>query len=590
MRIVSARERFAAPIPSVPVVKAPGRGQENPGYGRKNPLPSPVGTQGPHVAQDWRNGNGGAFHSDVRPPMSSDIPHPSDIFNDPKSKRHQNALARTVGASEDPEHDPWNVLGGTGQTFEGLVQNHMSHQQNMSPDQAYAGRVWYQAAHDATKDLAAKTTGHHGKAVAVMSAYSPKTGWDENMEKGHHFLTNYRGVDPTPDNPQGIDHAWTQPGMGPHTEAAKAIFHSKGDGWKEALTGPKRSAFANNILDPTQLREPRQGAHDDAGYYQHPMNQATGEPDWRLHADQDSTIDTHHVRMSNTPHGADLGGLKYETPNYFGKKVSDGQGGKFDPSYDLHSRAAWEATRRINAAEPDPAKHLVPKQVQAGPWTKFKADVDAAGKGAGTPEPGTRPQGLLDEFDKKKNVGRDPQEVEQGWGEKNPLTNPIPRYERDISSDWWDDPRRPQVNLRQSPNWMRRSSLSPWWDSFLQQWIQRNPQHPPMEDRVLASRSHLAAYDPYGVEGPGSSYDNPLRSIVAPHACPHCGGAFDPSEMDEHIMLNHDPDAFKGEQVSDQALVGSEYRYPAIRQQDHPMNRLNSVDSLLAQVDGLLNP
>ncbi|QAX93403.1 hypothetical protein SEA_STUBBY_97 [Mycobacterium phage Stubby] len=453
MRITSAREQVEmlspwlreADLPPVPVRKGPGRGQANPGYGQQDEAPRPQGTSGDWTSQDWRNGNGGAFHSPIRPPMSSDIPHPSELGK----KR----------PTEDPEHDPWGVLNGTGMSFEDLVQNHMSHHENMTPDQAYQGRVWYRAAHDATKDLSDKTIGHHGKTVAVMSAYSPKTGWDENLEKGHHFLTHYDGSDPS----------FTVPGMGSHTEAAKAIYHSQGDDWKQALTGPKRSAFANNILDPSPLREPRAGEHDDAGHYQHPINPHTGEPDWRLGVDQDSTIDTHHVRMSNTPHGADLASLKYETPAYFGKKVSLGPGkGHIDPSYDLHSRAAWEATRRINAAEQDPHRHLVPKQTQAGPWTKFKADVDAAGKGAGLPEPGTPPKTY------------NPDKPNHGLG---PLTNPIPRYQRDQGGGWWDDPRRPKQDLRTTPNWNRRSfleftaELGGWWGQVLSQWIAAHPQH-----------------------------------------------------------------------------------------------------------------
>ena len=458
----------------VPPRSPGGRGQQNPGYGVQSPAAPASATLGDYAAQDWRTGNGGSFHSPIRPPMSSDIPHPTEVYSNPKSKVHQKALARTIGATQDPEHDPWNVLGGTGMTFEDLVQNHMSHQLNMTPEQAYQGRVWYQAAHDATKALADKTTGDHGKAVAIMSAYSPKTGWDENLEKGYHFLTHYDGSDPN----------FTVPGMSSHTEAAKAIFHSEGDGWRQALTGPKRSAFANNILDSTPLREPRQGEHDDAGYYQHAINPHTGEPDWRLHPDQDSTIDTHHVRMSNTPHGADLGSLKYETPAYFGKKINGLNGEKIDPSYDLHARAAWEATRRINAMEPDPHRHLVPKQVQAGPWTKFKADVDAAGKGAATPEPGTAPKSYQEFMDKGKS--------ERDWVKKHPLTNPIPRYQRDRGPDWWNDPRRPKVDLRQTPNWHRRSrlgALGGWWDNMLAQWIAANPQHPEGQPPVLASRA-----------------------------------------------------------------------------------------------------
>ncbi len=482
-RIITHREQVemlspwtitAAGIPPVPVFKHKGRGQENPGYGQSSPHQVPEGTTGDWVNEDWRTGDGGSFRSSIRPPMSSDIPHPSELGR--------------VRETDDPEHDPWGVLHGTGVTFEDLVQNHISHHDNMTPEQAYQGRVWYQAAHDATKDLSDKTIGHHGKTVAVMSAYSPKTGWDENVEKGHHFLTHYDGSDPD----------FSIPGIGSHTDAAKAIYHSEGEGWRDALTGPKRSAFANNILDPSRLREPRQGVADDVGYYDHPGG------DWRRNPDQDSTIDTHHVRMSNTPHGADLGSLKYETPAYFGRTVSHkASNSEFDPSYDLHARAAWEATRRINAREPDPAKHLTPKQVQAGAWTKFKADVDAAGKGAGLPEPGVRPKGLMQELDKRKNQDRDRQEVEEEWARKNPLTRPIPRYMKDQDNDFWNDPRRPSQDLRTTPNWHRRSMHEPqggsWWDSALADWIasHRTPQR---SDQVIMEALHVLA-SAHGIVG-----------------------------------------------------------------------------------------
>lgn len=567
MRITTARERFdmsapwrtAAPVPPVPVIKGPrGQGMPNPGYGTQDTAPIPSGTTGDWAGQDWRSGNGGAFNSSIRPPMSSDIPHPSELY-DPKDKRGANALARTVGSTADPEHDPWNVLGGTGQSFEDLVQNHVSHQQNMSPDQAYAGRVWYQGAHDATKDLADKTTGDHGKAVATMSAFSPKTGWDENMEKGHHFLTHYDGSDPN----------FSVPGMGSHTEAAKAIYHAPGDQWKQALTGPKRSAFANNILDSTPLREPRPGAEDDAGYYNNPVNPATNEPDWRMHPDQDSTIDTHHVRMSNTPHGADLSGLKYETPGYFGKKVMNPATGEhIDPSYDLHSRAAWEATRRTNAGESDPAKHLVPKQVQAGPWTKFKADVDSAGKGANLPEPGQPPAS----FPKDPT----PQNVDK-FKQKSPLTNPIPRYQKD-RGDWWDDPRRPKEDLRTTPNWMRRSSLSPWWDHAFSQWLAAHPQHPAQGDPHMAAY-HLA----------GGGYENPWEGPAAAELaqpCPYCKApAFE--EHDPRCPVNHtdDPKAW----AQETSLMGpGGHMEVGEGNPNHPMHRLNSVNDLLDRVDGMI--
>lgn len=404
--------------------------------------------------QDWRNSaDGGSFHSKTRPPMSSDIPHPAKVF-DPANKRHQKALAHVMG-TEDAENDPWNVLGGTGIGFEDLVNNHLSHLQNLDSEQSYQGRVWYRAAHEATKNLADKTNGDHGRVVHTMSAFSPKTDWDENLEKGHHFLTHYDG--------QNVP---IIPGMQDPVAKAVRIYHAPEGEYQGVNRGAKTSAFANNILDKTPLREPRPGMDDDAGYYNYGTNPHTGEPDWRMAPDQDVTIDTHHVRMANTPHGADLSQLRYETPDHFGKKVTvDGR--TFDPSYDLYSRAAWEATRRFNAAEPDATRHLLPKQGQAGPWTKFKADLDRT-KGKTPSEPGVAP----------KSWPRDPSpENVEKWKQKHPLNNPIPRYQRGLGD--WVDPRRPDLDLQKAPGWRRRrsASLSPWWDQALADYVNRNPQH-----------------------------------------------------------------------------------------------------------------
>jgi len=320
-----------------------------------------------------------------------------------------------------------------------------------------------------------------------MSAFSPKTAWDENVEKGHHFLTHYNG-----------DPNFDMPGMGEHVDKAKAIYHAGEPGAeyadpKDVIKGPKTSAFRNNIHDDTPMREPRPGEHDDVGYYHHPVNPTTGEPDWRLSPDQDSTIDTHHVRMANTPHGADLSGLKYETPKHFGQSVmADGQ--ELDPSYDLYSRAAWEATRRQNAGQGDPHRHLLPKQMQAGPWGKFKTDVDSAGKGANFTEPGKAPKSW---DPNKKNF------TPEDWGKKHPFTSPkpaIPRYQQDHGD--WEDPRRPKEDLRTSPNWHRHrksSTASPWWDHVLADYIARHPQHPVHPGEHFA-RTYFAGAE----EGPES--------------------------------------------------------------------------------------
>lgn len=474
-RVVSAREQAELLSPWRVAADA---GDIIPGGGPSSVISSqPQGAAVPDeewVNQDWRNASdGGAFQSKVRPQMSSDIPHPVKVL-DPSNKRNQKTLAHVM-SSEDPDNDPWNVLGGTGVSFEDLVNNHLSHLGHLDSDQDYAGRVWYRAAHEATKTLSDRTVGDHGRVVHTMSAFSPKTDWDENLEKGHHFLTHYDG-----------ENVPVIPGMQGPVGKAVSIYHAPDGEYQNVNRGAKTSAFANNILDKTPLRDARPGVEDDAGYYDYGTNSHTGEKDWRLAPDQDVTIDTHHVRMANTPHGADLQHLRYETPDHFGKKITV-NGKTYDPSYDLYSRAAWEATRRHNAAQSDPSKHLLPKQSQAGPWTKFKADLDRT-NGKTPTEPGQAPKSW------PKNPS--PENIEK-WKGQHPLTEPFPRYQRGQGD--WIDPRRPELDMRKAPGKGRRrgfrlASNSLWWDSTLNDFIARHPQHP-IDRELHASREVLAWVD-----------------------------------------------------------------------------------------------
>jgi len=573
-RILTAREQFEMRQPwlreadmSMPPGLRPGTERMR-GRGLEPVLLKPPGSHAPGgdwVNQDWRHADdGGAFHSSVRPPMSSDIPHPAEIL-DPNSKRHA-PLAARAAASEDPENDPWGVLNGTGTSFKNLVDNHMSHYRGMTPEQAYQGRVWYRAGHEGTKELADKTTGDHGRAVATMSAFSPRKAWDENFEQGVHFLTHYDGSNPD----------FTMPTLGEHVEKAKKIYHGGEGDWQAVNSGPKTSAFQNNLLDPTPMREPRGGEDDDAGYYSHPINPNTNEPDWRLNPDQDTTVDTHHARLQMTPHGSDLSQAKYETPSHFDQFNGVGiNGKKYDLSYDLHARASWEATRRLNAAENDPNRHIVPKQAQAGPWVKFKDDVNAASvKRQNLPGPGEPPNSW------------DPKKKNQGLG---PLNNPIPRYQKDFGD--WEDPRRPKVDLRQTPNWGRRPThfqsairTASYFGDMLNAYLARHPQHDVSPH--LASYFPLAHSESLHRVSPSGEEESYVHSINAdtmpPMECPECGLPFDPRELDEHHFLNHGGDLG---QVSDQELLGTPW---GLGERDMPMHRLNSVQDTLDYVDRLL--
>jgi len=474
-----------------PRAHAPGgRGGDTSAYGHQTPRPNPAAEDAPWMKSDWRGAtDGGAFHSDTRPPMESDVMHPSEAGLHPKRNA---GLIERVNASEDPVNDPWGVLNGTGRSFEDLVNNHVSHHLAQTPDQDYDGRVWYRAAHDLTKDVADKTHGDHPRVVSTFSAFSPRKSWDENIEHGTHFAANYDGSNPD----------FTMPTLSGQVNDAKRIYH--GEDPRTVLGGPKTKAFFSNIMDPADFRPPRPGVEDDNGYYEHPVNPYSGEPDWRMHPDQATTVDTHHARLQMTPHGADLSNAVYSTPEHFTKLNDMSIGGKRqDLAYDLHARASWEATRRINEMQQDPGKHQVPKQTQAGPWGKFKADVDAAGRGAGSVAPGERPKGLQKVLDAPKNRGRDPQQVEQEWGTKNPLNNPIPRYQQGDPGEW-QDPRRPE--MPPPSQWRHKRNLPPVqgslhtalvhggvWDKWLRGWVSQHPRE--NGDAAMAMQAHMAAFE-----------------------------------------------------------------------------------------------
>jgi hypothetical protein len=169
------------------------------------------------------------------------------------------------------------------------------------------------------------------------------------------------------------------PTLGTNIDTAKQVFDAPEDQYQDMLTGPKTQSFHKNGADPTPLREPREGVEDDDGYYELPLDD-DGTPNWTLHPDQNSTIDTQDVRAITNPHGTPdhvLTDMGYVTPTWFTKPAIRG-GVKYDLGYDLAHRVNWAATKRINELQQDPYKHIIPKQTQGGVWGKFKDDVDAA--------------------------------------------------------------------------------------------------------------------------------------------------------------------------------------------------------------------
>ena len=146
--------------------------------------------------------------------------------------------------------------------------------------------------------------------------------------------------------------------LGGNIQKAKDLYHSPDDVAQmfKVLGGPKISHFTDNILDDTPI--------DSEGYYQHPVNPETGQPDWTLNKDLGGTIDSHHIRASSMPHGG------WERKAYASKNPNTAH------EYDVFNRGLLDATRKINDAEPDASKHITPKQLQAIVWLKHKNDKD----------------------------------------------------------------------------------------------------------------------------------------------------------------------------------------------------------------------
>lgn len=140
--------------------------------------------------------------------------------------------------------------------------------------------------------------------------------------------------------------------LGGNIQKAKDVYNSPDDAAEmfRVLGGPKISHFTDNILDDTPI--------NSEGYYQHPNG------DWRQNKDLGGTIDSHHIRAASMPHGG------WERKAYASKNPSTNH------EYDVFNRGLLDATSHINSQEPDPTKHITPKQLQAITWLKHKNDKD----------------------------------------------------------------------------------------------------------------------------------------------------------------------------------------------------------------------
>ena len=241
------------------------------------------------------------------------------------------------------------------------------------------------------------------------------------------------------------------PMIGENIDTAKQIWMAPtGSDYTQFLKGPKTHSFYHNVGDDSEI--------DDEGYYKMPINPETGEEDWTLHSDTDSTVDTIFSKAATTPTSGRVQTEYTAPPSLSAKEVrynpETGEPELTDVGYQIFNDISMETTRRINEKRrAEGQKPLLPKQVQAIIWVKFKADLDAA-------KVRNRGEKWEQNHPGETYVPPDPNKPKkQPKGElkwKNPL------YE------WWEhqnggmkrqyprpDDRRPAPDIEHSPNYQR---------------------------------------------------------------------------------------------------------------------------------------
>lgn len=149
------------------------------------------------------------------------------------------------------------------------------------------------------------------------------------------------------------------PTLGNNIEKAKLLRQVPEEDFEKHLSGPKYKAFFSNLGNSLRFRQ--SDDPNDQGYYDH------GGQHWSQHDPEflRSTVDTQHMRASSTPHGQ-----MNAAPGY--KESSD-----ITPEqYEVYQQGLADLTHRINSKRP-PNQQLMPHQVQAIIWGKFKDDINA---------------------------------------------------------------------------------------------------------------------------------------------------------------------------------------------------------------------
>lgn len=153
------------------------------------------------------------------------------------------------------------------------------------------------------------------------------------------------------------------PTLSKNVAKAKLLRTVGEDEFDTHLNGQKYRAFFANLGNKLGFRKSENP--DDQGYYD------LGGKHW-TELDPEllrSTVDTQHMRAASMPHGSDA-----PAPNYTeSSQVSE-------PQYEVYQQGLIDLTHRINSKRP-PHQHLLPHQVQAIIWGKFKDDQTKKGTG-----------------------------------------------------------------------------------------------------------------------------------------------------------------------------------------------------------------
>lgn len=209
--------------------------------------------------------------------------------------------------------------------------NIVKHYNEATKDERHNGRIWYKHAHQVAKDLSSAHGVSVSQAAGLLSAYSPRTKWHNNIITAARAVKNKLGIGGkgrTPDNP--------------------AYFQSKGG---VAMASGSSKDWADRILSgehhSTVLTGFKTGAF--ARLIEHGGNEDDSNPD--------VVIDRHAYSVAT---GARV------SEKDFGKAGLSGKN-KYNMLKDAYIRAAAHINAQ-NGAKLGDAHYLHPHQIQAITW------------------------------------------------------------------------------------------------------------------------------------------------------------------------------------------------------------------------------